>query len=270
MKLFKDVLIGADPELFVQDKDSGSFVSAYGLIQGDKDNPTPVHLGAVQVDGMALEFNIDPASTEGEFVHNINSVVEQLKGMVPTFNVLAVPVAHFGEEYIKAQPEKAKELGCNPDYNAYTYSENVRPNADLPFRTGAGHIHIGWTKGQEIFEDRHFSTCCAVTKQLDVFLGIPSVLFDDNVQRREMYGKAGAFRPKTYGVEYRVLSNVWVADDKLKSWVYSAVMKALSALEEGHALFLEIGDEKINSIINNSDVEAAKEICAKYGLEVPL
>jgi hypothetical protein len=262
------ILIGADPELFVQDK-TGNFISAFGLIEGDKDNPTPVIDGAVQVDGMALEFNINPANNEKEFIHNINSVVDQLKGMVPTFKVLAVPVAYFGEEYIKAQPEKAKELGCNPDYNAYTGSENARPNADLPFRTGAGHIHIGWTNGAKMDDMSHFSLCRAVIKQMDVFLGIPSVLYDDNVQRREMYGKAGAFRPKPYGVEYRVLSNVWVADPSLQSWAYKAVINGMKAMEEGRFLFLDIGDDVINGIINNSDVEAAKDICNKYGIEVP-
>ncbi len=260
--------LGADPEMFVQDN-KGQFVSAYGMVKGNKEHPTPVKNGAVQVDGMALEFNIDPSESEAQFVHNISTVIEQMKAMVPHFRVVATPVAHFGYEYIKSQPDEAKELGCNPDYSAYTGSENPRPDADLPFRTGAGHVHIGWTNHKIPLEDQHFRSCISVVKQLDVFLGIVSVLFDDNVQRREMYGKAGAFRPKPYGVEYRVLSNAWVAEERLQKWVYRATMNALRALEEGNHIYKEIGDEAINAIINNSDVERAKEIVSKYGLLLP-
>lgn len=259
--------VGCDPEVFVQ-KD-GSFHSAYGLIKGDKANPTPVALGAVQVDGMALEFNIDPANNEQEFIHNIGTVLDQLASMVPDYRIMAVPVANFGYEYIKAQPEEAKELGCNPDFNAYTGKENPRPNADLPFRTAAGHVHIGWTQDQDPHSEQHFNMCIAAIKQLDVFLGIPSVIYDQNTQRREMYGKPGAFRPKPYGVEYRVLSNVWVGSATLQGWVYRATKAALEALEQGKALYEEIGDERINAIINSSDVEAAKELCKQFGLEVP-
>ncbi len=259
--------VGCDPEVFVHKE--GSFHSAWGLIKGDKLNPTPVNLGAVQVDGMALEFNIDPANSEEEFKHNIDVVLAQLALMVPDYRIMAVPVANFGEEYIKAQPDEAKELGCNPDYNAYTGEENPRPNADLPFRTAAGHVHVGWTEDQDPHSDQHFSQCIAAIKQFDVFLGIPSIIYDSNTQRRGMYGKAGAFRPKPYGVEYRVLSNVWVGSAALQGWVYRATKAALEALEQGKELYREIGDEQINAIINNSDVEAARAICEKFGLEVP-
>ncbi len=45
-------------------------VTASGLVIPDtaKEKPFPVTNGAVQVDGMALEYNIDPASTVEEFV----------------------------------------------------------------------------------------------------------------------------------------------------------------------------------------------------------
>ena len=52
-----NILIGADPELFV--KKDGVVVSGHDLIQGTKADPFPVQDGAVQVDGMALEFNIE-------------------------------------------------------------------------------------------------------------------------------------------------------------------------------------------------------------------
>ena len=50
------ILVGCDPEIFV--KQAGVFKSAHGLVVGDKKDPQKVNKGAVQVDGMALEFNI--------------------------------------------------------------------------------------------------------------------------------------------------------------------------------------------------------------------
>ncbi len=57
---------GCDPELFVIN-DEGVFVSAEGLIPGDKQNPYKVPGGAIQVDGMAAEFNIDPVTNYADF-----------------------------------------------------------------------------------------------------------------------------------------------------------------------------------------------------------
>lgn len=266
MSALMKLLLGADPELFVEQ--DGVIKSAHGLVQGDKENPFPVIDGAVQVDGMALEFNINPAADENEFYHNITSVVKQLSAMVPTYRVLAVPVAHFTEEYIKAQPVMATELGCTPDFNAWTGTENPRPNGTVNFRTGAGHVHIGWTTGQDVYDQQHLEMCHMAVKQLDVYLGIPSVLFDSSTQRRELYGKAGAYRPKSYGVEYRVLSNMWVGSEKLTRWVYRTTIKALRELEAGNNVFEQINQD-IQHIINTSDVEAARSLCYKYDLEIP-
>lgn len=264
--LLSALTIGADPELFVTK--NGSFHSAWALIEGNKKKPFIVNRGAVQVDGMALEFNIDPANTEDEFVLSIDTVMGQLAAMVPEYRIVITPVADFGYEYIKSQPEEAKELGCDPDYNAYTGKENPRPNADLPFRTASGHIHVGWTQSANPNDVHHMGMCCTAVKQLDVFLGIPSVLYDNNDLRRQMYGQAGALRPKTYGLEYRVLSNLWLKDEAHKRWVYRQTRAAFEALEAGDFLFEKIGEEEVQRIINTSDRESALKICRDYNLQV--
>ena len=172
-----EILIGADPELFVKDK--GKIISAHGLIKGDKLNPFPVKDGAVQVDGMALEFNINPAKNEEEFVHNINSVMNQLAAMVPKFEIVAQPTAKFTKKYMLAQPKEALELGCEPDFNAWEGGRvNPKPDQDKPMRTGAGHIHIGWTEGADIEDPAHLVDCMEIVKQLDYYLGVASVIFD--------------------------------------------------------------------------------------------
>lgn len=255
--------IGADPEVFV--KKDGKFVSAYQMIKGDKRHPQPVRNGAVQVDGMALEFNIDPASTEEEFLFNVEDVLGQLKAMVPGFEVVATPVAHFGAEYIAAQPEEAKILGCDPDFNAWSSKENVPPNAELPFRTAAGHIHVGWTDNQDTKDILHLGMVEGLVKQLDFFLGLPSVVFDDDTKRREMYGKAGAYRSKPYGCEYRTLSNKWLTSTALMGLVYRNVHVAVNQLLAGETLFEKYGD--IQHIINTSDKHEAINIMKREDIQ---
>ena len=208
------ILVGSDPEVFV--RHGGKHVSAHGLIPGTKEEPFPVQDGAVQVDGMALEFNINPARSEDEFVHNLDSVMAQLRDMVPDHSLSPVPVARFTREYMDAQPEEAKELGCDPDFNAWMHGmENRKPDADVAYRTGAGHIHVGlWSPDDQPENAMDVAICCV--KQMDYYLGLPSLMYDGNTQRRKLYGAAGAFRLKPYGFEYRVLSNVWLRSEALK------------------------------------------------------
>lgn len=261
------ILVGCDPEIFV--KRDGIFQSAHGLIVGDKDNPQKVPFGAVQVDGMALEFNIDPASTESQFVQHVTSVMDTLAKMVPDYTLAPVPVAHFTPEYIASQPLAARELGCNPDFNAYTGEANVKPDANRPMRTASGHIHIGWTEGQDIFSPAHISACHAAVKQCDVVLGLASLLYDDDVERRSMYGQAGCLRYKSYGVEYRTLSNAWLLSPERMAWVFRNTKKAMDLLFSGRALFVEAREIGVDiaQIINTSDRDAAEGLIRRFGLE---
>lgn len=225
-----NILVGADPEIFMSK--GGKFVSAHGAVPGDKKNPHKVDKGAVQVDGMALEFNIDPAKNEKEFITNLTTVMAVLKDMVPGYELNAVPVANFDKEIMDAQPLEALELGCEPDFNAWEDGAvNPRPDGKVSFRTGAGHVHIGWGSDFDINDPNHLEACCMVAKQLDYYLGLGSLLYDEEgVKRRVMYGAPGCFRPKSYGVEYRVLSNAWLKDEKLMSWVYKNTIKGIERL----------------------------------------
>lgn len=251
-------LVGADPELFLF-KD-GKFISAHGMIPGDKRNPHKVELGAVQVDGMALEFNIDPADSEETFLNNINHVRAALEKMVPGYQIVPEPTALFDHEYMEQQPPESKILGCDPDYNAWDDGmRNPPPDGNVDFRTGAGHVHIGWCLGMDTLNEGHFNACIMAAKQLDCVLGLGSLLYDSDNQRRTLYGKAGAFRPKSYGVEYRTLSNAWLKSPKLISWVYRSTIKALDALTDGRRFWEEVPDGQIQEIINSpNDLEGRK------------
>lgn len=265
-----EILVGADPEVFM--KKDGVFRSAHGAVPGDKKNPFKVNRGAVQVDGMALEFNIDPAKNEQEFVTNLKTVMATLQDMVPGYELAAVPVATFDEEHMKAQPLEALELGCEPDFNAWEDGAvNPRPNGDVNFRTGAGHVHIGWGKDFDIHDPAHIEACCMVVKQLDYYLGLGSLVYDtDGAQRRVMYGAAGAFRPKSYGVEYRVLSNSWLKSEELMSWVFRMTKLGIERLMENNKAYLVCGSSARGLLREKSPLmSTVAYYMARFGIEPP-
>lgn len=260
-----EIKLGADPELFIQ-KD-GKFVSAYGIIPGTKAEPYPVEKGAVQVDGMALEFNIEPATTFGKFEHNINTVLVALRAMVPSeYEFVVTATADFDPEYMAALPKEAIELGCDPDYNAWSGQANARPEQHSVMRTAAGHVHIGWTEGVDPNDNDHFALCTEVVKEMDALIGIHSILVDRDNKRRQMYGQAGAFRPKPYGVEYRTLSNYWVANPKEMKTVWRLSQRAVWNVVEGQSIVKAIQDADLNiqRVINTGDVGTALHIRGNY------
>lgn len=264
----KIITLGCDPECFVS-KD-GKLVSAHDLIGGTKSAPLKVDKGAVQVDGCALEFNIEAASSEEEWITNIDTVMSILSSMIPGYKIESVPVAEFGFEYLRSLPEKATELGCEPDFDAYLVCANPRPNGELPFRSAAGHIHFGIpeTGGCAPVDDvDYIGWLASKVRELDFYLALPSLFYDADTKRRELYGKAGAFRPKSYGMEYRTLSNQWLGSDNLKRWAYRASQFAMEQIDKGVSLAEKYGD--IQAIVNKSDKAGAARIIKAEGLIVP-
>lgn len=220
---------GCDPELFIRDKD-GKFISAEGLIPGTKAEPYKVDGGAVQVDGMAAEFNIDPSSSFDEFDNNISKVLSQLHKMLPKgASLVALPAVVFDEDVWEASPEIAKILGCSPDFNAWTGDMNPPPHdpENPRLRTASGHLHIGWTEDAPLSDIDHINNCQDLVKQLDWYLGGWSLRYEDDNRRRRLYGRAGACRIKPYGVEYRVLSNFWVMSRARRREVWNRMQQAI-------------------------------------------
>ena len=237
-----ELTFGCDPELFLRNKKTGEFVSAHGVIPGSKKEPFKVNKGAVQVDGMAVEFNIDPVKTGEEFAFSVKTVLAQLSEMIgPDLELVAKPTVHFSDEVFAAQPTEALELGCEPDYNAYTGEQNTPPNSSAKFRTGAGHIHIGWCEDVSVDDPDHVEVCRIVVQQLDYYLGVVSHQWDDDRKRRQLYGAKGAYRVKPYGVEYRPLSNAWLNLPEIYSRIPELVQRAWDRLMECYPKVDEAG-----------------------------
>lgn len=222
------IMIGCDPELFVFSKKKKRVVSAHNLIPGTKKNPHIVNCGAVQVDGVAAEFNIEPASTVGQFAANIAIVKKSLQDILDwqgrkdndVYQLVSKPCVFFTKTYWATIPKEAKELGCEPDFDAYTMRANVKPDSDMLMRTGSGHIHISWGDKVTAIDDTWMDLCADLVKHLDHHLLPESKKWDKDELRQKLYGRPGAFRPKNYGVEYRVLSNAWLDDYRIVAYIY--------------------------------------------------
>lgn len=226
------ILIGADPEVFLHNA-AGDIVSGYGIIPGTKRNPHKVPFGAIQLDGMAAEFNIDPASTAEEFVHNISTVKKELFSYLPSGWGFATRCTHtFSPEYMAQQPEATLVLGCDPDFDGQTQQQNILKVPVDGLRTVAGHVHVGWEGAEE--EDTETKHCNAATvaRQLDFFLGMHDIIYShpDSWMRRTLYGRASAYRPKSYGMEYRTPSNYWIFSEKLMTEVFNLTQAAFNRM----------------------------------------
>lgn len=232
--------IGCDPELFLRDKITKDFVSAYGKFPGTKRNPFPVEKGAVQVDGMALEFNIEPATTVEEFDGNIQTVLNQIEIMVndvsPDLEIAFEPFAAFDPEYFSICDFDSKILGCDPDFDEYG-NEKIPPEGmqDHPFRTAAGHVHVGWTQNQNPLAKDHFENCKLVAKQFKTIKGYVPITSSE-ARRCQFYGAPPSFRPKPYGIELRSPSNLWVENSQSRRDMFITTYKTMMEIGEKHAL----------------------------------
>lgn len=260
---------GADPELFIFGPD-GNPVSAEGIIPGSKEAPHAVEFGAVQRDGLAAEFNINPANNFRDFNRNVSAVMGQLTAMLPNGHTLkAVPSVRFTEKIFLAAAPDAVELGCSPDYNAWNQTVNAPPSVEHdPFlRCAGGHLHIGWTDNAEIADPQHMLNCCDLVKQLDWYLGGWSLKMDNNTERRSLYGRAGACRIKPYGVEYRVLSNFWVTTRERRLVVWNRMVQAI---EDMNKSYIPDRASRYNKFlidgINNSKMESSMGRSFRYPL----
>jgi hypothetical protein len=269
----KPLLVGCDPEVFYKDT-KGDFVSAHDILPGTKAVPHKVPYGAVQVDGLAAEFNTDPADSAMAFVTNISQVMTSLQGMSKGMTLAIEPFAVFNQEYLDSLPEEVRVLGCNPDYNAWTGQVNPPPVSKDGMYTASGHVHIGWCTQADPMEEYHFLDCCRFVKQLDYYLGLYSLQWDPDNTRRSMYGQAGAMRPKPYGVEYRVLSNQWLKSESLQSWIFSAVQYAAQQLNSNKPSLEDKFGTFAQDCINENRVEwyktdTGKQVCNYTGMSWP-
>jgi hypothetical protein len=134
-------------------------------------------------------------------------------------------------------------------------------------RTAAAHVHVSFLEGghKPSLEAKEFAAM-----MLDLYLGVPSVLLDEDEERRKVYGKAGAFRIKDYGIEHRVMSNYWIRSNETVDWVFNQTRQAIDRLNnKGYLRWILDRSELIQKAINENDKKVAGNLCSEAGFALP-
>jgi len=261
---YKNITVGSDPEFLIADK-SGKLISSIGIILGKKDAPQYLdHLGdgyAIQTDNVLGEFNIPCARSAEEAASYMRVMKNYVEGFLEPLGLHPVYKASGNYGYDQLTCEEAIIFGCCPDFNAWTRQENDKPDPeDFTLRSAGCHFHVGYDN----FND---DASLDLIKAMDLFLGVPSVIVDTDELRRNLYGKAGAFRKTGFGCEYRTISAFALSDDKLTEWFFGQIYKAVDYLNNNGTEVLNANSERIQGIINSGDVEGAKSLLAEFGIE---
>lgn len=276
-EIYSNITVGADPEFFYYQPENGFGHSLNGKLGGTKSKPVKVPglagasdiYSSYQEDNLAAEINTCPAKTRTAFVQSIQSLIKVVDNNVQnSFKDMNIKISR--KSGITFQPSvsrtpQALAFGCEPDFNAWTGQKNPKPELtddNVDKRYAGGHVHVGYAHSTA---EKNIN----LVKALDVALGVPSrFLVADlatELERRKMYGMAGAFRPKPYGVEYRTLSNFWIWDLRKIEWVWNQVHRAIAWLNDGN----KVDDDDMKAIQNliNPDSyneEDLFEIASKY------
>lgn len=264
-KLLSNITIGADIEVFLKNKINGEVVSAEGIIQGTKQFPFRFmdtnRFFATSLDNVMAEFCIPPAQSAAGFREGIEVAVNYIQNVIPQdLTVWAFPSAKIDGKYLST--ENALLFGCEPDFNAWKNGAmNPRPDAQgSALRSCGGHIHVG-------YDEPDMEANLNLIQAMDIFLGLASVLQEPDNERKTLYGKAGAFRFKEYGVEYRSISNYYINSKELTHWAYDSTIQAVNFVNEQNKISKTEADG-IQLAINNCDKKLAGELCKYFGVKL--
>lgn len=255
------LLIGSDPE-FILTKENKPISSYSANIPGDKSKTHKVKGGFIHKDNVLLEIGMKPSTSPDGWCRSHHNMIARAKELLPQgVELSTLASAEFPDSELW-HPD-SHSFGCSPDTTVWDpEAKQVISSAEIGnIRVAGGHIHIGYPKVSH-------KTNMKLAIVLDVHLGLPSVLMDTDKVRRKYYGKAGSFRHKPYGMEYRVLSNFWTFSDNLLLWAYFGAVKAYQTRERTLANLNESKCRLVRRAINSNDEALAAELCAELGVAV--
>lgn len=266
MKLINNWLIGTDFEFFLQNSKTKEIISAEGIIKGSKYEPfnfdTSDPFALTSLDNVLAEACIAPTNECKTFVSGINKSMDYIRSILPKgICIASIPSATLKDEWL--QTDNAKLFGCEGDYNVWTRSPNPKPVAENQNLRSAGfHIHTS-------YDNPDISITEKIIKAYDLFEGVPSVLLEPENERRKLYGKAGAFRIKDYGLEYRSLSGYFTQTDELKKFIFENAVKAIDFVNDGRSEEIESVSDQIQMAINTGDKVIAGNLIRQFEIPMP-
>lgn len=262
----KLLLIGSDPEFFIKETSTGKIVSSTRMIPGSKEEPIDLSsiLGdgfSIQKDNVLAEACVPPVKTAGEMSENIFKFQTYVNDSLFKGAYELITLASHTMDDSELTDPSTQVFGCSQSINAWTEDINPSPKCeDNPnFRSAGGHLHISY-EGANVF------TNFEVIKWCDLLLGVPSVLLDEDMERRKLYGKAGEMRHTNFGCEYRTLSNYWVFNPEITEFLFQQLEKAVELADKE---FLSPEESlAIQTCINTNNRKLALELCEKFKINI--
>lgn len=262
--------IGADPEMFVTDKnDSSKIIPAWTFLPAKGKTPKTTYSrgggmadGEIYWDGFQAEFTSAPGQCLGYFsdtiaagLRKLNGLAEAAGGKLSISSVLPV-----SQDFLREQKEEHVAFGCAPSTNAYGLTTPPLDGREVPYRFAGGHIHLG---DYSFAGDK--AKILKMVEAMDMILGVASVSLLgklDNPIRRRYYGLPGEYRMPPHGLEYRVLSNAWLCHPLAMNLVYDLARVACS-VGLGVSNLSDVWDckrgEMIEILVDN-DIPAARKV----------
>lgn len=256
----------ADPEVFLEQ--GGEIVPGFAVLPVKRDPGRAYEGGGVfHEDGFQAEFS--PAAYQCHETllystsHAITDMMEYVnrgrKAGVPEITISDATFVELSPELLAVGSDDQVALGCDRSENVWGHSGFTHDNPrEFPYRMAGGHIHFGVQESAKWFHSR----AERIIKAMDLFVGVPSValLADmEDPRRRQYYGRAGEFRYQKHGLEYRVLSNAWLQHTALAHMVLNLARGAFRLGTSDWEKDFKYDSQYIRHIINNHDVNAAKQ-----------
>lgn len=272
----KLITIGTDAEMFLRNKEVNEIISAEGYVKGSKHRPFRFDKEnkwfSLQLDNVLAEITVPPAKTVNEFAKGIAKAVDYLKSTLPN-NIEPVFLASacLNEKYLMTP--QAQLFGCDPDFNAYTGYMNQKPFCeDRTLRSAGLHWHLGYQGVLVKFKNDVYNYTvdeqrAGIVQYLDLHMSVPLVIMEPDSDRKKLYGKPGAFRPKPYGLEYRTTSGWLLSDKKLLKWGFKTVKNAFNSFVREGNLAPSLA-KHVEEVINTNNKSAAEDLIKDFRLQL--
>lgn len=236
--------LGSDPEFFLM-RDGKIVPSTEALPES----------GEVHSDGVQGELNPESSTCRQTAAYYIYHALDRARTLAKQVGAtLNLDAGHVvSEDVWKTIPASVRRFGCNPTENAHEKRFKRVTGLRERFRAAGGHIHVSLgsnLKGKE----------ASIVQLMDLIVGNTCVLIDRdpiNARRRVNYGRAGEYRVKPYGIEYRVLSNFWLKHYTLWSMASGLVRNTLALYKAGYSnkLLKLVNIDEVREAINKNNYE---------------
>jgi hypothetical protein len=255
--------IGTDAECFFER--DGQVIPADNLLPPEEAALDVAGVpGAVFFDGIQAELRSSSNGCRAFVLDNVRHAMQKLDQVGRTAEAI---LDFSGAREITAdilamvRDPRATRFGCEPHQSARLGGgvDRIKVKLEEQLITYAGaHIHLGssWIRTAE--------KRLRVARVADVIMNLPLVMIEDPVSdalRRQVYGKAGCYRDKPYGVELRTPSSQLLKHPALLSFAMGLARLAHDAVaSDVDDMVLQLVDlEAVIHAIDTIDKKTAAE-----------